>query len=72
MCLFRRCSKYERNYELVSNQCFSLILVNVSSLLFYLDCSKSIAVNKDFSQHLVGAKDVRISETKHDRSNRIT
>ena len=72
MCLFRRCSKYERNSELVSNRCFSLIVVNVSSLLFYLDFSKSIAVNKDFSQHLFGAKDVRISETKHDRNNRIT
>ena len=50
MCLFRRCSKYERNYELVSNLCFSLTVVNVSSLLFYLGYTDSnFALYKAYS-----------------------
>ena len=33
MRLFLKYGQYERNYELVSDVCFSLILVNLSSFL---------------------------------------
>ena len=42
-----------------------------NTYLIYFTFIKSVAIDKDLSQPL-RTKDVRISETKHDRSNPIT
>ena len=43
-----------------------------NTYLIYFTFIKSVAVNKDLSQHLVRAKGVRISVTKDDRSKSTT
>ena len=42
----------------------------LNAYLIYFTCIKSVVMNKDWSQ-LLKAKGLRISETRHDRSNPI-